>query len=88
MTTTQGSRGPEHLGTTALARCPACHSRELEPVADGESVNFFCNECARCWHLELNRVVRIDPSTCARCEHLLACAQQYDTDHDASTVSA
>jgi len=71
-----------------LSRCPECHSVDLEAVIDGAGVNFFCRACARCWHLELNRVIRVDPATCAGCGHAGECTERFAADHDGASVGA
>jgi len=73
---------------TALPRCPVCHTPDLEVVLDGSGVNFHCTGCVRCWHLELNRVIRIDPATCSGCAHARACTDRFATDHDTTPVGA
>lgn len=84
------SLAEEPVTTTfgGLLRCPECHSAALEPVQDGEWVNFWCTVCERCWHVELNRVIRIDPATCGGCERAPECTARYAADHDQSPVSA
>ena len=83
---------PRSAGFGGLARCPECHSADLEAVLDGTGVNFFCTGCARCWHLELNRVVRIDPATCYGGGHAPECASRFAAahaaDHAATPVTA
>ncbi|MCZ7536810.1 MAG: hypothetical protein M5T61_13525 [Acidimicrobiia bacterium] len=74
------------LGT--LVRCPECHSTELEVVLDGCNVNFYCASCIRCWHIELNRVVRIDPATCYGCAHVNECSARFASDHRAEIESS
>ncbi len=46
-----------------LEHCPSCRSTRLQPVSDGETVNFVCVDCEGCWHVELGRVWRVRPKT-------------------------
>lgn len=50
-----------------LASCPECGGQDLTCVSDGELINFFCQSCRCCWHLELGWVHRIDPVSCPGC---------------------
>ncbi len=75
-------------GLGALVRCPECHSAELEVVLDDCDVNFYCAACSRCWHLELNRVVRIDPATCYGCAHKSECAPRFAADHSTGVAAS
>lgn len=65
----------------SISRCPACGSADLRTVVDGESANFSCGSCHRCWHVELNWVMRVDPSTCAGCPTPVECAERFAADH-------
>jgi NMD protein affecting ribosome stability and mRNA decay len=56
-----------------MKTCPQCGGRLLEPVSDGESINFFCRSCLACWHVELGYVRRVEVSSCPGCEHFGAC---------------
>jgi hypothetical protein len=67
-----------------LHRCPSCGSTHLIPVVDDGAVHFLCDECARCWYVELGLVRRVDPNTCARCEHFARCVKVYAADHTRS----
>lgn len=69
------------LRSRPLTHCPACTSAALEPVTDGETVNFACSECGRCWRVELGWVQRVDPSRCRGCTTPLRCAGRYARDH-------
>jgi len=73
---------------TTLSRCPACHAPDLEVILDGTGVNFYCTSCFRCWHLELNRVIRVDPATCSGCIHACACSERFAADHDSAPIDA
>lgn len=53
--------------------CPTCGNGRLEPVSDGELVNFFCATCRDCWHPEMARVHRVDRTTCPGCPRRSAC---------------
>jgi hypothetical protein len=64
-----------------LPRCPRCHSSDLAPVSDGETVHFLCADCGRCWNVEFNWVQRVDPATCPGCPARSRCAAIYLTDH-------
>lgn len=66
------------LGT--LDRCPVCGGGDLDAVSDGESVNFRCRRCDRCWHVELNRVTRVDPDTCGGCPRRDGCRARFAAD--------
>lgn len=65
----------------SISRCPSCHSADLRAVVDGESANFSCNACHRCWHVELNWVMRVDPATCTGCDTPVECAARFAADH-------
>lgn len=69
----------EPSGLGAATRCPACAGR-LRVVSDEEMTNFLCRECGRCWHVELSRVSRVDPTTCPGCPFLEACLSRYVND--------
>jgi hypothetical protein len=56
-----------------LQECPNCGAPELEAVSDGELTNFFCPQCATCWHVELGYVHQVDVTTCPGCEHRPTC---------------
>lgn len=70
-----------HLFDRPLQQCPSCGSARLIPVLDNGAMHFLCDDCARCWHVELGAVSRVDPNTCARCEHYQRCIQAYAADH-------
>jgi len=82
----EDARTTETIDTHALARplaaCPGCGSRELQPVVedDGETVNFFCESCHRCWHVELGHVHRVDPTSCTGCPERARCSEVYASD--------
>lgn len=53
--------------------CPACFSEDLEPVFDGETTNFLCHGCWRCWRIELGWAQRVNPLRCNGCQHRAEC---------------
>ena len=61
-------------GWGALEACPGCGAVTLTAVSDGESTNFFCGTCEKCWRLELGWVSRIEPRTCPGCYLSSRCA--------------
>jgi hypothetical protein len=61
-----------------LDRCPACAGIHLYTVYDGESTNFLCRSCDRCWHVTLGWVHQVDRDTCPGCEWRFACASRWD----------
>jgi len=77
-----------HLLRAPLLACPRCESTELTPVTDDALVNFYCTQCARCWHVELGAVWRVDPNTCAKCGHYETCVAAYWADHATDIESA
>jgi hypothetical protein len=64
-----------------LHRCPACRAETLTAVTDGDVTNFVCEECGRCWHLELGWVHRVDPRTCGGCGREDRCIDVWSADH-------
>ena len=56
-------RSFDRLFSPSLGRCPACGSRELEPVVEEatDDVHFFCGHCERCWRVELGFAHPIAP---------------------------
>ncbi len=60
-------------GMHTSQRCPKCFSTAIDPVVDGDEVNFLCRVCGRCWHIELGYVHRVDPRTCGGCPHRPEC---------------
>jgi transposase-like protein len=56
-----------------LVGCPFCHADGLLPVSDGETVNFLCERCGSCWHVEFGYVRRVDPRSCRGCAHRDVC---------------
>lgn len=56
-----------------LRDCPECGSTKLEAVFDGETVNWFCHDCIRCWHVELGHVSRVAYETCPGCLYQERC---------------
>ena len=61
-----------------LDRCPGCGAGMLYTVCDGETTNFLCRSCSRCWHAELGWVRRVDPTTCPGCEWRSTCRSRFD----------
>jgi len=61
-----------------LRHCPGCKSEKLIPVSAGEDINFFCQDCVLCWHVEHARTEAVDPETCPGC-HLgsTACFERW-----------
>jgi len=72
-TRTIGVMDTTDLGLGPLEACPACGAGGLEAVSDGETVNFWCRACGRCWHLTMGRAVRVDPLSCPGCPHREEC---------------
>jgi formate dehydrogenase maturation protein FdhE len=86
MTASMGKRSQSHEPTPIrrpLATCPACGSGQLEPVVDFDEagVRFLCSACARCWHVELGYVQRVQPEACRGCPQPERCMQVYTLDH-------
>lgn len=75
--------GETHALERPLAACPECGSGDLRPIVedDGETVNFFCESCHRCWHVELGYVHRVDPTSCSGCREHPRCSEVYASDH-------
>jgi ferredoxin len=71
-----------HVLDQPLPTCPTCGSTRLTTVLDFEDVQLFCEDCSRCWHVELNRVHRVDPNTCSHCAHFGKCAAVFAADRD------
>ena len=71
-----------------LAQCPRCRALTLAPVTDGETVNFLCETCARCWHVELNWVRRVDPLACPGCRAHARCRAAFAADHPDADVDS
>ena len=55
------------VSSVRLERCPECGGGRLTAVSDGGRTNFFCEDCALCWHVELGWVSRVNPGTCPGC---------------------
>lgn len=70
---------PSGLG--ALVTCPECGSDDLVAVMPDGEIAFFCEECHRCWHVELGYVQRVDPTTCPGCAHRRECLERWRADH-------
>jgi transposase-like protein len=73
----------ESLITHPLQHCPRCGSDRLEPVVERsvQAVHFLCQECGRCWHVELGAVSRVPPPTCFGCPARGRCLEMYALDH-------
>jgi hypothetical protein len=71
-----------HLFDRQLAVCPACGSDQLAPVVEQGSpdVNWLCDACSRCWHVELGHVHRITPPICFGCFERERCEAVYKAD--------
>jgi hypothetical protein len=69
---TRTSKGSSPAGMGAMTRCPECEGR-LRAVTDGEMTNLWCVRCARCWHVELGAVSRVDPVSCPGCAKFKVC---------------
>lgn len=65
--------GPGPVSRAWVDRCPECGGSRITPVTDGDRTNFFCEDCALCWHLELGWVARVDPGTCPGCPRRPEC---------------
>jgi hypothetical protein len=87
MATREDTSPSAHLFARPLRHCPGCGSERLEAVIDveGESVNFLCADCGRCWHVELGYVQRVDPASCGGCPHHPECAEVFAADHPVTT---
>jgi hypothetical protein len=73
--------GQPHWLASPLQACPTCGSQRLVAVRDGNETNFVCEDCTRCWHVELGYVHRVDPHTCSRCRYAERCLAVYEADH-------
>lgn len=60
-------------------RCPGCAGEHLYTVFDGETTNFLCRSCNRCWHVGMGWVHRVDPETCPGCEWRSTCTSRWDS---------
>lgn len=70
---------PSPTGTRRiLDRCPGCAGEHLYTVFNGQSTNFLCRLCNRCWSVNLVSVRRVHPLTCPGCEWRPACASRWD----------
>ena len=76
----------QHLLGRPLVRCPECGSERVETVVevDTDDVHFFCDECARCWHVELGYVTRMASILCHGCANRDRCEPVYFADHVSS----
>ncbi len=61
------------LVASLVGPCPECGNGCLEPVSDGERMNFLCPKCGSCWHAELDWVHRVNPETCPGCSWQPSC---------------
>jgi len=52
----------------ALRQCPRCSGEKLVRVHAGEAVNFFCEDCAMCWHRDGGHTSLVDSLRCPGCE--------------------
>jgi hypothetical protein len=71
-----------------LEHCPSCSSTRLGAVSDGETVNFLCEDCDRCWRVELGYVHRVNPNTCRGCRQRERCTPRYERDHTGAAADA
>jgi len=59
-------------------RCPGCASTSIYSVFDGETTNFLCRSCSRCWHITMGWAMHVDPATCPGCEWRSTCTSRWD----------
>jgi hypothetical protein len=59
-------------------RCPGCGREHVHSVHDGESTNFLCRSCHRCWNLSMGWVRQVEPDTCPGCEWRSVCSLRWD----------
>jgi len=50
-----------------ISQCPGCASKNLVPVIADFETNFFCEDCACCWHLVGEDTRLVDPEHCPGC---------------------
>jgi transposase-like protein len=84
MTKTQRNDAPAHTIARPLQSCPECGSERLKAVVEGgldPAVHFFCEDCARCWNVQLGSYWRVAPGTCAGCAQRERCEAAYVADH-------
>jgi hypothetical protein len=67
-----------------IERCPRCNSSRIVVAVDLASINFLCETCQSCWHIELAYLTRVDPSTCMTCSHRADCLRAQSTTHQAA----
>ncbi len=68
---------PSRIGK--ITRCPECDGDALVPVVAGRKVNFFCQDCTLCWHVDGDEVNRVNPWTCPGCALVTtACFERFD----------
>jgi hypothetical protein len=70
-----------------LRHCPRCGGENLIPVTAGGAINYFCQDCVLCWHLEHGWTNVIDPQSCPGCRlESAACFERWGirpgSDHD------
>ena len=53
--------------------CPECGNGRVKAVSDGERTNVLCPACGACWHGGRDRITRVDPATCPKCESQSTC---------------
>lgn len=66
------------LAGTIIDRCPACAGEHIYSVDDGESTNWLCRSCNRCWHVAQGRIHVVDRHTCPGCEWHHLCTSRWD----------
>jgi len=60
--------------------CPNCASLELLVAIDHrQQRNFFCRDCAMCWHYEFGQFRRVDRELCPGCDlATTACFEHFE----------
>ena len=62
-----------------LFQCPECAGDHLIPVVAGRKMNFFCQDCTVCWHLDGGEVTKVNPWACPGCALVTtACFERFD----------
>lgn len=70
---------PSPVDSTGLEQCPECSGKMLISVCAAHSTNFFCRNCALCWHVENGRAKRVNPWTCPGCQLVTtACFERFE----------
>ena len=71
----------------AFDTCPSCENPSLHLVSTGQTVNFACAACGRCWHVELGWVHEVDPAQCPSCRTRGSCSGAVIDQTEAATVT-